>query len=199
MIWSIVLTAFVLVAPIELPDKTMFSTLVLATRFRPIPVFLGVTAGFGAHVVIAVAAGSLVSLLPRQWVALGVTLLFVAGAVLLWRSADEGADEVEDDTTPHKEWSAWHIALTSFGITFVAEWGDLSQLATAGLAAHYDAPFSVFVGSFAALAFIAALAVFIGTKLVTRLPLRLVRRGAAVLFAGFAVYAAYEAITAFGA
>lgn len=199
MIWSIALTAFVLVAPIELPDKTMFSTLVLATRFRPIPVFLGVTAGFGAHVVIAVVAGSLVSLLPRQWVASAVTVLFIVGAVLLWRSAGEGAEEVEGDRTPHKEWPAWHIALTAFGITFVAEWGDLSQLAIAGLAAHYNAPFSVFVGSFAALAFIAALAVFIGSKLVTRLPLKLVRRTAAVLFAGFAVYAAYEAIKAFTA
>jgi len=82
-------------------------------------------------------------------------------------------------------------------ITFLAEWGDLSQLATAGLTARYDAPLSVFVGALAALLLIAALAVFVGSKLITRLPLRLVRRTAAVLFAAFAVLAAYEAVSAF--
>lgn len=196
MIFSVVLTAFLLIAPIELPDKTMFSTLVLASRFRPLPVLCGVSAAFAVQAVIAVAAGSLLSLLPKEWVALGVAVLFAVGAVLLWRSADEDA-EADGDTAPHKDWSARRIALTSFAITFVAEWGDLSQLAMAGLAARYDAPISVFIGSFAALFLIAVLAVFLGNKLVARFPFHLVRRAAAVLFAGFAAYAAYEAIRAF--
>ncbi|MDQ4037802.1 MAG: TMEM165/GDT1 family protein, partial [Actinomycetota bacterium] len=97
----------------------------------------------------------------------------------------------------HRDWPAWRIALASFGITFLAEWGDLSQLATAGLAARYDAPLSVFVGAFGALLLIASLAVFVGAKLVTRLPIRLVRRIAAILFAGFAALAVYEAVSAF--
>lgn len=199
MTWSTVLTAFVLVAPIELPDKTMFSTLVLASRFRPLPVLLGVSTAFGVQAVIAIAAGSLLSLLPRQWVALGVSILFSVGAVLLWRAADEFPDGAEEhgDATLHKDWSAQRIATASFVITFVAEWGDLSQLAMAGLAARYDAPVSVFLGSFGALFLIAALAVFVGNKLVARLPFHLVRRAAAVLFAGFSIFAAYEAITAF--
>ncbi|MBA3367976.1 MAG: TMEM165/GDT1 family protein [Geodermatophilaceae bacterium] len=207
MIFSVVFTAFVLVAPVELPDKTMFATLMLASRFRPLPVLTGVGAAFALQTAIAVAAGSLLSLLPREWVALGVAVLFAVGAVVLWRSAGEavatgvageagvageGAKQTQD-----KDWAAWRIALASFGITFLAEWGDLSQLATAGLAARYDAPLSVFVGAFAALLLIASLAVFVGSKLVTRLPLRLVRRTAAVLFAAFAVLATYEAVTAF--
>ena len=221
MIFSVVLTAFVLVAPVELPDKTMFATMVLASRFRLLPVLTGVGAAFALQTVIAVAAGSLLSLLPREWVALGVAVLFAIGAVVLWRSAGEagqageageageaggagGAGEGglaaaggDAKRAQHKDWPAWRIALASFGITFLAEWGDLSQLATAGLAARYDAPLSVFVGAYAALLLIASLAVFVGSKLVTRLPLRLVRRTAAVLFAAFAVLATYETVTAF--
>jgi len=207
MIFSVVFTAFVLVAPVELPDKTMFATLMLASRFRPLPVLTGVGAAFALQTAIAVAAGSLLSLLPREWVALGVAVLFAVGAVVLWRSAGEAGVAGEGGVagvagegakqTQDKDWAAWRIALASFGITFLAEWGDLSQLATAGLAARYDAPLSVFVGAFAALLLIASLAVFVGSKLVTRLPLRLVRRTAAVLFAAFAVLATYEAVTAF--
>ncbi len=203
MILSTVLTAFVLVAPVELPDKTMFATLVLASRFRPLPVLTGVSAAFAVQTAIAVAAGSLLSLLPRAWVALGVTLLFAVGAVVLWRSAAESNDGMYEEATAlgsprDREWPAWRIALASFGITFLAEWGDLSQLATAGLAARYDDPQSVFVGALAALLLIASLAVFVGARLVARLPIRLVRRSAAVLFAAFAVLAASGAVTAFG-
>ncbi|MGI8627338.1 MAG: TMEM165/GDT1 family protein [Geodermatophilaceae bacterium] len=200
MIFSVVVTAFVLVAPVELPDKTMFATLVLASRFRPLPVLAGVGAAFAIQVAIAVAAGSLLSLLPREWVALAVALLFAVGAVLLWRSGKDEVGDADIDTASqvaHKDWPAWRIALASFGITFLAEWGDLSQLATAGLAARYDAPLSVFVGAFGALLLIASLAVFVGAKLVARLPIKLVRRTAAVLFAAFAAVAAYEAVTAF--
>ncbi|MDQ3504842.1 MAG: TMEM165/GDT1 family protein, partial [Actinomycetota bacterium] len=161
------------------------------------------SAAFAVQTAIAVAAGSLLSLLPRAWVALGVTLLFAVGAVVLWRSAAESSDGMDEEATAlgssrDREWPAWRIALASFGITFLAEWGDLSQLATAGLAARYDDPQSVFVGALVALLLIASLAVFVGAKLVARLPIRLVRRSAAVLFAAFAVLAASEAVTAFG-
>jgi len=198
MTLSVVLTSFVLVAPVELPDKTMFATLVLASRFRPLPVLAGVGTAFAMQSAIAVVAGTLLSLLPRQFVMVAVTLLFAVGAVLLWRSADDASEQGKYlDTATHRDWPAWRIALASFGITFLAEWGDLSQLATAGLAARYDAPLSVFIGAFAALLLIASLAVFVGAKLVARLPVRMVGRTAALLFAAFAVLAGYEAITAF--
>lgn len=199
MIFSVVVTAFLLVAPVELPDKTMFATLVLASRFRPWPVLIGVSSAFATQVVIAVAAGSVLSLLPQGWVAVGVAVLFAVGAVVLWRSADEATDEDTAGAESHRDWPAWRIVATSFGVTFLAEWGDLSQLATAGLAARYDAPVSVFVGAFAALLVVATLAVFLGATLVKKLPVKLVRRGAAVLFAAFAVYGTYEAVQAFSA
>lgn len=97
MIVSVVLTAFVLVAPVELPDKTMFATLVLASPFRPLPVLTGVGAALAAQTTIAVAAGSLLALLPREWVAVGIALLFLVGAVLLWRSADQPTEGAAGD------------------------------------------------------------------------------------------------------
>ncbi|HYO35798.1 MAG TPA: TMEM165/GDT1 family protein, partial [Geodermatophilus sp.] len=79
-------------------------------------------------------------------------------------------------------------------VLFAAEWGDLSQLATAGLAARLDDPVSVFAGAWAALLTVSGLAVFLGQKLADRLPVALIRRVAAVLFLVFAVVAAVETV-----
>ncbi|WP_104529203.1 TMEM165/GDT1 family protein [Blastococcus saxobsidens] len=195
MVWSVVLAAFVLVLPVELPDKTLFASLVLATRFPPLPVFVGVGTAFGLQVAIAVTAGSLLSLLPEALVTGVVALLFLVGAVILWRSAGDVEDggeaaEVREQT------SFLRAAAISFGVLFAAEWGDLSQLATAGLAARYEEPLSVFAGAWAALLVVSGLAVFLGKKLADRLPIPLIRRVAAGLFLVFAVVAAVETVRA---
>ncbi|MGY2066923.1 TMEM165/GDT1 family protein [Blastococcus sp. SYSU DS0619] len=198
MIWSVVLTAFVLVLPVELPDKTLFASLVLATRFPPLPVFVGVGTAFGLQVAIAVTAGSLLSLLPQALVTGVVALLFLVGAIILWRSAAGGAEDGGEAADTREQTSFLRAAAISFGVLFAAEWGDLSQLATAGLAARYDAPISVFVGSWAALLVVSGLAVFLGKKLADRLPVALIRRVAAGLFLVFAVVAVVETIRALG-
>ena len=195
MVLSVIATAFVLVLPVELPDKTLFASLVLATRFPPLPVFVGVGTAFGLQVAIAVTAGSLLSLLPEALVSAVVAVLFLVGAVILWRSATSGPEEEELDETKQGT-SFLRVAAISFGVLFAAEWGDLSQLATAGLAARYDAPVSVFIGSWAALLTVSALAVFLGKKLADRLPIALIRRVAAVLFLVFAVLAVIETVRA---
>jgi len=193
VVLSVIAAAFILVLPIELPDKTLFATLVLATRFKPLPVFTGVGLAFAVQSLIAVTAGSLLTLLPDAVVSSIVALLFLIGAAILWRSVREGAEESEDiEAPPHP--SFLKAASISFGVLFAAEWGDLSQLATAGLAARYDNPVSVFVGSWAALLVVSALAVFLGKKLADRLPIRLIRLVAAVLFSVFAVIAVVETI-----
>ncbi|RBY93852.1 UPF0016 domain-containing protein [Blastococcus sp. TBT05-19] len=195
MIWSVVLAAFVLVLPVELPDKTLFASLVLATRFAPLPVFVGVGTAFGLQVAIAVTAGSLLSLLPEALVTGVVALLFLVGAVILWRSAGDVEDGGEAADT-REETSFLRAAAISFGVLFAAEWGDLSQLATAGLAARYEEPLSVFVGAWAALLVVSGLAVFLGKKLADRLPIPLIRRVAAALFLVFAVVAVVETVRA---
>jgi Ca2+/H+ antiporter, TMEM165/GDT1 family len=192
---SVVAAAFILVLPVELPDKTLFATLVLATRFRPLPVFVGVATAFGLQVAIAVTAGSLLSLLPDALVSGVVAALFLVGAVILWRSATSGPEDEELAETPDHP-SFFRAAAISFGVLFAAEWGDLSQLATAGLAARYNDPISVFVGAWAALLVVSGLAVFLGKKLADRLPIPLIRRVAAGLFLLFAVVAVIETVRA---
>ena len=181
--------------PVELPDKTLFATLVLATRFPPLPVFLGVGTAFGLQVAIAVTAGSLLSLLPQALVSGVVAVLFLVGAVILWRSATSGPEDEELADMP-ADASFLRAAAISFGVLFAAEWGDLSQLATAGLAARYDEPVSVFVGAWAALLVVSGLAVFLGKKLADRLPIALIRRVAAGLFLVFAILAIVETVRA---
>jgi len=195
VVLSVVATAFILVLPVELPDKTLFASLVLATRFPPLPVFVGVGTAFGLQVAIAVTAGSLLSLLPEALVSGIVAVLFLVGAVILWRSATSGPEEEELDETKQGT-SFFRVAAISFGVLFAAEWGDLSQLATAGLAARYDEPLSVFIGAWAALLVVSALAVFLGKKLADRLPIALIRRVAAGLFVVFAVFAIVETVRA---
>jgi putative Ca2+/H+ antiporter (TMEM165/GDT1 family) len=194
MVLSVIATAFILVLPVELPDKTLFASLVLATRFPPLPVFVGVGAAFGLQVVIAVTAGSLLSLLPEALVTGVVALLFVVGAVILWRSASSGPEDGGEAADTREGTSFFRAAAISFGVLFAAEWGDLSQLATAGLAARYDEPLSVFIGAWAALLVVSGLAVFLGKKLADRLPIALIRRVAACLFLVFAVFALIETI-----
>ncbi|MGY1783076.1 TMEM165/GDT1 family protein [Geodermatophilus sp. SYSU D01036] len=196
IVWSVVVTAFALVLPVELPDKTLFASLVLATRFPPLPVFVGVGTAFGLQVAIAVTAGSLLSLLPEALVSGVVAVLFLVGAVLLWRSASEGPEDGGEAADTRERTSFLRAAAISFGVLFAAEWGDLSQLATAGLAARFDAPVSVFVGAWAALLTVSGLAVFLGKTLADRLPVALIRRVAAGLFVVFAVFAAVETVRA---
>jgi Ca2+/H+ antiporter, TMEM165/GDT1 family len=195
VVLSVIATAFILVLPVELPDKTLFASLVLATRFPPLPVFVGVGAAFGLQVAIAVTAGSLLSLLPEALVSGIVAVLFLVGAVILWRSATSGVED-EDLGETKQGTSFFRVAAISFGVLFAAEWGDLSQLATAGLAARYDEPLSVFIGAWAALLVVSGLAVFLGKKLADRLPIALIRRVAAGLFVVFAVFAIVETVRA---
>jgi Ca2+/H+ antiporter, TMEM165/GDT1 family len=182
-----VVTAFLLVVPVELPDKTFVATLVLSTRYRPGPVWIGVTIAFGVQCLVAVAAGRLVSLLPERPVQLVAAGLFALGAVLLIRSAgraavDELKREREYETkvgrAPRSDFGA---AMASFAVLFVAEWGDLSQLLTASLVARGGHPVAVFAGSWAGLAGISAAAVLLGRVLMRYVSLAIVQYvGAAV-------------------
>ncbi|KQS71215.1 hypothetical protein ASG41_20625 [Modestobacter sp. Leaf380] len=194
LVLSVIAAAFILILPVELPDKTLFATLVLATRFAPLPVFVGVGTAFAVQVAIAVTAGSLLSLLPEALVTGVVALLFLVGAVLLWRSAGSGPEDGGEAAERREQTPFLRAAAISFGVLFAAEWGDLSQLATAGLAARYDEPLSVFVGAWAALLVVSGLAVFLGKKLADRLPIALIRRVAAGLFLVFAVIAVVETV-----
>jgi putative Ca2+/H+ antiporter (TMEM165/GDT1 family) len=190
---AVALTTLFFILPVELPDKTLMATLVLSTRYRPLPVLLGVSAAFAVQCAIAVTAGQLLTLLPERLVAGLVAVLFGIGAFILLRGGDkEEDDEVAAAKAARRGPLA--VAATSFGVLFAAEWGDASQLATAALTARYEQPVAVFVGSFVALVGVAALAVVLGGFITRRVPLRLVQRVAGVLFAVFALIALWEVV-----
>jgi putative Ca2+/H+ antiporter (TMEM165/GDT1 family) len=191
------LVAFGVVLLVELPDKTLVATLVLSARYRPRPVLVGVAAAFAAQCAIAAAAGGLIALLPRRAVAAVVAALFAIGAVLLIRESFAADDDEDEDSTEEREAaSAVRIALVSFGVLFAAEWGDASQIATAGLVARQSGighAVAVAVGAWAALVVVAALAAVAGRLILRRVPLRLVHRIAGAVFALLAVLAAIAA------
>lgn len=196
---AVLLTAFGLIAPVELPDKTFVATLVLATRYRAVPVWLGVLAAFAVQCGIAAGAGSLLTLLPEQPVQLGAAVLFAIGAAVLLVSARKAADQEKQQEREYAEklsaaspGSPWRAAGTSFLVLFTAEWGDLSQLLTAGVVARYQDPVSVFTGSLLALAVVSGAAVLLGRWIVTRVSLVLVR------YLGAAVCGALAVLTVVG-
>jgi Ca2+/H+ antiporter, TMEM165/GDT1 family len=191
-VFAIALFAILLV---ELPDKTLVATLVLSTRYRPRPVLAGVAAAFAVQCVLAVTAGGLLHLLPHRLLEGIVAVLFALGAFLLARESVSGEEqELAGDTPPGAGLSDRRIFGISFGVLFAAEWGDASQLATAGLVARYGQPVAIGLGAFIALVGVAFLAVLLGKVILRRVPLQLLHRLAAVLFGAFAIIAAVAAI-----
>ncbi len=188
--------AFGAVLLVELPDKTLVATLVLSTRYRRGPVLIGVASAFALQCLIAVTAGGLLRLLPDRVLEGVVAALFAVGAVLLLREGFGAPEKDDDEDSPASPdaVSARRIATISFGVLFAAEWGDASQLATAGLVAKYGQPLAVGVGAFAALVGVAALATVLGAVILRRVPLHQIQRAAGALFTVFAVVAAVAAI-----
>lgn len=185
--FGILATVFVLIFVAELPDKTMIATLIMGSRYRPVLVWLGATIAFGLHAALAVAVGQLLRLLPHRWIEAVTAVLFAAGAAYLLlvperKAEEEGVAEAEAAGVGLKATG------TAFAVIFVGEFGDLTQILTANLAAKYHDPWAVFIGAFAGLAAVAALGAFSGRALLRFVPLAVIRKGGGILLAGFAVY-----------
>ncbi|MDP9221349.1 MAG: TMEM165/GDT1 family protein [Actinomycetota bacterium] len=178
---SVILTAFILIVPVELPDKTFVATLVLATRYRPLAVWVGVGLAFAVQTVVAVTLGRVVAELPRRPVTAFAAAMFLLGAIVLLRGARQ-ADQEEAETEAEFAGkckpgvTGLRAVTTSFVILFVAEWGDLSQLLTAGLVVRSGHPISVFVGAWAGLLLVSGIGAVAGRWLLGRVRLATVRR-----------------------
>jgi putative Ca2+/H+ antiporter (TMEM165/GDT1 family) len=193
---AVAATVFGLVFVAELPDKTAVAGLVLGARFPVRWVFAGIAAAFLVHVVIAVVAGSLLSLLPHRPVEAVVAVLFLLGAVLIWREgmeAEEAEDEAAADAVPETAGFA-RVAALGFGVIFLAEWGDLTQILTANLAAKYHDPVSVGLGALLGLWAVGALALAGGKTLLAVLPMKWITRVAAVVMVALSGYSIVEAV-----
>lgn len=182
--WALFVSVFGVIFVAELPDKTALAALVLATRHRPLAVLIGAATALTVQSAIAVAAGHLLSLLPARPVHVFAGALFLVSAVLMWIRKEESEEDIRDRDDDGGFWrSTWLV----FGVVFVAEWGDLTQLATAALAARYRSPFVVFGGATLALWAVAALAVAVGHRAGKLLDPHWTKRIAALLFAAVGV------------
>ena len=179
----------------ELPDKSLFASLVLGSRFPAWYVWLGAASAFSVHVVIAVTAGKLLSFLPHPALESIVALLFLTGAMLLFF----GKHGVEDEKPPRVKVAPkvdsrfWKIYGTSFGVVFLGEWGDVTQIATANYAASYHDPWSVGLGALLALWAVTALAVTLGVRALTLVPPRVLQRITGSVLLLFAIISAVSA------
>jgi putative Ca2+/H+ antiporter (TMEM165/GDT1 family) len=187
---AVALAVFPVIFLGELPDKTMFASLVLATHGHPRAVWAGAAAAFVVHAAIATTVGvALFAILPRRGVDIVVALMFAAGAVYAWIESRRHEEHVVHTAPAHA--AAW----TAFVVIFVAEWGDLTQILTANLAVHYHSALSVGVGAVLALWLVAALAVAGGHNLLRFVNIAVIRLVTAVVLGVFAVIATVAAAT----
>jgi len=196
MDFAVIATVFVVILIAELPDKSMIATLVMGSRSNPFFVWIGASSAFLVHTVLAVVAGKLLLLLPHTALEIIVTVLFVGGALYLL-FVPEKEEEAKGEAEAEGEDSAavgFKIAATAFGVIFIGELGDITQLLTINLVAKYHAPLEVGIG--AGLAFItdAALGAFAGKALLRVLPLAKIRIAGGLVFLGFAGVTLYNLV-----
>lgn len=191
---ALIATVFLLVFLAELPDKTALASLVLGSRHRPAHVFAGAAAAFLVHVCLAIAAGSVLALLPHRPLQAVVAALFLIGAVVMLRGRH---GEEEDEHLDIKAGTAptfRRVSGTAFLVILVAEFGDLTQILTANLAAKYHDPISVGIGAALGLWAVAGLAIVGGRSLLRLVPLTVITRAAALIMLALAGFSLYEAI-----
>ena len=180
MDWRLFGSTFALIFVSELPDKTAFASLLLATRNRPLPVFFGAAGAFVVQSFVAVSFGSLLNLLPANLIHVGAGLVFWVLAILMWRRK-EPEEEVHLGGEAQNRFVKTMIS--SFVVIFIAEWGDLTQLATAALSARYAAPATIFAAATLALWAVTGVAVVIGHSARRTVQPKLLQRIAAITFA----------------
>ncbi len=194
MRFSVVALTFGLMFVAEFPDKTMIATVIMASRYRALPVWLGATGAFTVHAALAVVAGSLLARLPHRLVEAVVAGLFALGSAYLLlkretKEVEEGELEADKMRDPRR------VAVAAFVVILVGEFGDLTQILAANLAAKYHEPLSVFVGAVLGLAAVSAVGVTGGRAVIRIIPLTVVRKTAGVLLAGLCGFTVYSAVT----
>lgn len=189
MNWQLFLSIYLLIFIAELPDKTAFATLLLATRGKAFAVFIGVAAAFLIQTVVAVIFGNIIALAPERWVHLGAGILFLGFAGHTWfhLNDDEASEEAKSENCERR--SFWLAGWNAFLVIFIAEWGDLTQIATASMVAKYHGEtLTVFVAALAALWSVTAIAVFIGHKAKILINPLVLKKISVVLFTGIGFY-----------
>ena len=181
-------SAFTLIALAEIGDKSQLVCMTLAARHRHWPVLLGAVVAFSVLNALAVLFGAAVATwVPEPLMAGIVAVLFaVFGIQSLLSEADDESQEVEEKP-------GHGIFVTTLLLLLVAEFGDKTQIAVAGLAGTM-APLAVWLGASAALIMVSALGVWAGRTILQRLPLVWLHRLSGGVFLFFAIIAAWHAL-----
>jgi Ca2+/H+ antiporter, TMEM165/GDT1 family len=203
-----VLTAFteglLLITFSELGDKTFFIAVILSIHHPRRLVFAGVVAALSAMTVLSVALGQVASLLPKDYIHYAKIVFFIAfGLKLIYdankmavSATEEVAEEAQEavekaDLDNSQQKSVWSILLKSFLLTFIAEWGDRTQIATIALAASNN-PIGVTLGAILGHAICAAIAVIGGRLIAGKISERQITFLGGFLFIIFGIVAAIE-------
>ncbi|HVA70555.1 MAG TPA: TMEM165/GDT1 family protein [Acidimicrobiales bacterium] len=180
---------FALMFLLELPDKTMIATIVMSTRARPSSIVVGASVGFVVQMAIAVGAGGLLTLLPAHVKDIIVGALFLGGAAYLFFSHESKAEQVgearalsEHPATRLKE------IVTAFGVIFVTEFGDLTQIQAANLTVKTRQPLEVFFAGSLAMISVSFIGAYGGKFLQRVVPLAWIRRGGGLIFLALGLY-----------
>ncbi len=193
MDWKLFASTFGLIFLAELPDKTAFATLLMASRGNPLAVFIGVAGAFCIQSAVGIAFGSVLGRLPAKAVHVAAGLLFLGFAWAMWREHGEeeaeGAAKAGSGVQPF-----WKVAGSAFVVIFIAEWGDLTQLATATLAANHHAPLTIFSAATLALWSVTAIGVAFGHAAKKFINPVLLQRVAAVIFAGVGLFFLFRSL-----
>lgn len=180
--WRTFGTVFGVIFLAQLPGKSALTALVLSSRYRAVPVLLGASLSLALHSVVAVGAGGLLSLLPPRPIHLMAGLLFMVSAIFVWRGRPREGERAVASESQRRAGFTQAFGM-SFTAIFVAEWGDLTQLATAALAARYGEPVVVLAAAVLGLWAATGIAILVGGVLGHLLQPVLVQRIAAVVFA----------------
>ena len=181
--------SFAVIFVAELGDKSQLMALTFATRFKPWPVLIGITAATAVVHLVSVAVGyGLGATLPTGWIALIAGIAFLAFGAWTLRG-----DRLTDDEKSKAERSTGSAILAVGGAFFLAELGDKTMLATITLATQYGW-FGTWIGSTVGMVAADALAILVGRLLGRHLPEKVIKYGAAALFAIFGIWLIVEAI-----
>jgi putative Ca2+/H+ antiporter (TMEM165/GDT1 family) len=182
--------SFAVIFVAELGDKSQLMALTFATRFKPMPVLIGITVATAVVHLVSVGVGyGLGATLPTGWISLIAGVAFLAFGAWTLRG-----DRLSDEEKGKAERSTGSAILAVGGAFFLAELGDKTMLATITLATQYGW-FGTWVGSTIGMVAADALAILLGRLLGRHLPEKAIRYGAAALFAIFGIWLIVEAIT----
>jgi len=181
--------SFAVIFVAELGDKSQLMALTFATRFKPWPVLIAITAATALVHLASVGIGyGLGAALPTDWISL------VAGiAFLIFGAWTLRGDALSDAEKGKVEMATGSAILAVGSAFFLAELGDKTMLATITLATQHGW-LGTWVGSTIGMVAADALAILIGRLLGRHLPEKVIKYGAAALFAIFGIWLIVEAI-----